>query len=196
MLMSRTSPTHDRYLVALHDADGTFDFCGGMMFQIVLSEKLREHLLDVATGAEQQPYAFDAATDRMAKMPGYRRDATADNVQLFHGREVRNVDWAAGGMGFAIHLSSPDDAEGWTPEEVSGYDGWGHDAGRVWRNGEMLEREGFADFRRKFGERAYTLHHRFYLHLGHDDNLWLSAEDGCEGQVAKSPASRARRWPF
>ena len=51
-------------------------------------------------------------------------------------------------------------------------------------------------FDRKFGERAYTLHHRFYLHLGHDDNLWLSAEDGCEGQVAKSPASRARRWPF
>ena len=25
----------------LHDTKGTFDFCGGMMFQLVLSEKLR-----------------------------------------------------------------------------------------------------------------------------------------------------------
>ena len=32
------------YLVDLHDNRGTFNFCSGMMFQIVLSEKLRGRL--------------------------------------------------------------------------------------------------------------------------------------------------------
>ena len=29
-----------RYLVDLHDGNAVFDFCGGMMFQLVLSDKL------------------------------------------------------------------------------------------------------------------------------------------------------------
>ena len=86
----------------------------------------------------------------------------------------------------ALHLSlaDGDDPEGWSKEEVEGYDGWGHDSGRVWRNGERLEREGFDGFRSKFGQAAYTLHHRFYLHLDGGNRMWLSAEDGCEGTPA------------
>ena len=35
-----------QYLVDMHDARATFDFCGGMMFQLVLSDKLRSRLAD------------------------------------------------------------------------------------------------------------------------------------------------------
>lgn len=63
---------------------------------------------------------------------------------------------------------------------VAGYDGWGHDGGRVWRKGQHLEAEGFRSFRSKFGAAAYTLHHRFYLHLDSQNRLWLAAEDGCD----------------
>ena len=190
-----------KYLVDLHDADATFDFCGGMMFQLVLSPALRAHLAQIHPDSDAQPKVQPASTNFMAKMDGYSRSAEADDISVFHGREVRNVDWAAGGRGFAIHLSlaGEDDAEGWTPEEIAGYDGWGHDSGRVWRDGQMLEGEGFSGFRSKFGERAFTLHHRFYMHLGADGNLWLSAEDGCEGQVARSPVPRNKAapwWPF
>ena len=155
-----------KYLVDLHDAKAVFDFCGGMMFQLVLSDKLRSHLADVAksSGHGEQPVVFDASKDRMAKTPGYRQDAKADNVRVFHGREVRSVPTAAGGMGFVLHLSyagAPgEDPEGWTPQELAGYDGWGHDSGRTWRKGERLEREGFAAFRSRFGASAFALHHR------------------------------------
>ena len=37
-----------QYLVDLHDADATFDFCGGMMFQLILSPTLRNYLAGVA----------------------------------------------------------------------------------------------------------------------------------------------------
>ena len=180
-----------KYLVDLHDSKSVFDFCGGMMFQLVLSDKLRSYLADVATagGNSKQPVVFDAATERMNKIPGYHQDALADNVRLFHGREVRSVPTAAGGMGFVLQLSlagAPgEDPEGWTAEEVRGYDGWGHDSRRTWRNGERLEREGFAGFRSRFGAAAFALHHRFYLHLDRGNRLWLSAEDGCEGHPAR-----------
>ena len=100
-------------------------------------------------------------------------------------RQVREVPDATGGMGFALHLSlaNGDDPEGWTSDELAGYDGWGHDSGRVWRKGDRLEAEGFETFRSKFGQDAFTLHHRFYLHFDRQDRLWLSAEDGCEGVV-------------
>eukprot|EP00957_Ditylum_brightwellii_P020492 1544473-Ditylum_brightwellii.AAC.1 len=73
------------------------------------------------------------------------------------------------------------DPQGWTTQEVEGYDGWGHDVGRVWRTGERLEQEGVVDFRKTFGQDSFTLCHRFYLHLDGRNRLWLSAEDGCEG---------------
>ena len=80
--------------------------------------------------------------------------------------------------------------EGWTKEEIAGYDGWGHDSGRIWRNGKMLEAEGFDTFKEKFGQAAYTLHHRFYLHFDRQNRMWLSAEDGCEGVAAPAPEKK------
>mmetsp|Transcript_89720 Transcript_89720/g.155282 ORF Transcript_89720/g.155282 Transcript_89720/m.155282 type:complete len:283 (-) Transcript_89720:48-896(-) len=178
-----------QYLVDLHDNKGTFDFCGGMMFQLVLSEKLRNHLSQVAESGGDQPVVFDASKDRMAKIPGYSQTANVDSIKVFHGREIRQVSDAAGGMGMVLQLSHPEeDPEGWTEAEVKGYDGWGHDSGRVWRKGDRLESEGFKTFRNKFGQRAFTLHHRFYLHFDGFNRLWLSAEDGCEGYPASAPA--------
>ena len=190
-----------QYLVHLHDSRAAFDFCGGMLFQLVLSDKLRSHLSEVAASGPsdtRQPLVFDAATKRMNQIPGHVQSGAADHVQLFHGREVRQVPDAAGGMGFVLQLShAGEDPEGWTPQEREGYDGWGHDAGRVWRNGERLEREGFVSFRGRFGEKAFALHHRFYLHLDDEDRLWLSAEDGCEGVYPPSPKRGKPAWmPF
>ena len=164
------------------------------MFQLVLSDKLRSHLTLVAEGGggvDQQPVAFAAAHSRMASIPGYTQTADADNAKVFHGREVRKVPSAAGGMSFVIHLThTEEDPEGWTPQEVARYDGWGHDSGREWRQGQQLESEGFATFRSKFGADAFALHHRFYLHLDGGNQLWLSAEDGCEGFPAPAPEKK------
>ncbi|KAK7248851.1 hypothetical protein SO694_00042118 [Aureococcus anophagefferens] len=66
-----------QYLVDLHDNKATFDFCGGMLFQLAAEQPEAE-----------QPEVYDAATNRMAKMPGYAKNADADNVRLFHGREA------------------------------------------------------------------------------------------------------------
>lgn len=173
-----------QYLVDLHDAKHPFDFCGGMLFQLVLSDKLRSHLVRAAAGDGEQPVLYESPINRMAKIPGHTKSAEADNVHIFHGREVRQVPDAAGGMGFVLQLTlaGEDDPEGWTPQEVAGYDGWGHDSSRTWRKGDRLEDEGYQTFRNTFGGAAYTLHHRFYLHKDFRSQLWLSAEDGCEGQ--------------
>lgn len=176
-----------KYLVDLHDTKSVFNFCGGMMFQLVLTDKLRDHLAGVAEGSDKQPVVFDAKTNRMERIPGYSRSEAADNVKVFHGREVRQVEGAAGGFGFVLQLSlaGESDPEGWTSQELAGYDGWGHDSSRTWRKGDRLEEEGFGNFRAKFGRDAFALHHRFYLHLDGRNQLWLSAEDGCEGHPAQ-----------
>ena len=172
-------------IVDLHDKKATFDFCGGMMFQLVLSDKLRDELLEVAKKGETDIAVFDASVDRMAKMSKYTQSAEADGIQIFHGREVRKVPNAAGGMGFVLHLSSAssEDPEGWTPQEKKEYNGWTHDSGRHWRRGDDLLNEGYNSFRSKFGPSAFTLHHRFYWHVDQRGGLWLAAEDGCEGVV-------------
>ena len=55
---------------------------------------------------------------RMFMTPGYSQDADADNVRIFHGREIRQVPHASGGMGFVLQLSMAEgDPEGWTPED-------------------------------------------------------------------------------
>jgi len=180
-----------QYLVDLNDAKATFDFCGGMMFQLVLSDALRSHLLSIQ---EQQRQATsssvvnvaDSTTYRMHRLEGYEQSAKADNLGIFHGREIRQVPWAEGGRGFVLHLSLADgqDPEGWTAQEIAGYDGWGHDSGRDWRIGPRLEKEGFTNFCTKFGPQSFALHHRFYLHMDTLNRMWLSAEDGCEGTPA------------
>ena len=119
-------------------------------------------------------------------IPGYQQSSDADNVAIFHGREVRGVRGAAGGMNFVLHLSDTDeeDPEGWSLEERRDYNGWRHDSGRPWRKLEQWEAEGVSEFREKVGSKAYGLHHRFYFHLDDENRLWLSAEDGCEGYAA------------
>lgn len=161
------------------------------MFQLVLSDKLRADLAQASATGGNQPVLFDASRRRMANVPGYSKSPSADNVMFFHGREVRKVADAEGGMGFVLQLVSAvgEDQEGWTKEEIAEYDGWGHDSERTWRQGDRLEAEGYQGFRSKFGPAAFTLHHRFYLHLDRANQLWLSAEDGCEGH----PSAPIRR---
>lgn len=182
-----------RYLVDLHNEKATFNFCGGMMFQLVLSDKLKSEFEDVvAAGSEHQPIIHDYKIPRMSSTPDYRPNAVADNVRIFHGREIRQVTDATGGMGFVLQLShaatddgADADPQGWTPEEIAGYNGWMHDQGRTWRKGDRYEREGFGDFRKRFGSDAFGLHHRCYLHYDNGNRMWLSAEDGCEGTPAE-----------
>ncbi len=181
-------------LVKLHDSRAVFDFCGGMMFQLVLTDKLRTYLSGIATAAaagdaSSQIVVADKSVDRMAYIPGYRKSADADERIYFHGREVRKVPNAEGGMGFVLQLShSKSDPEGWTTHEVEGYDGWGHDTKRKWRTGKILQEEGCKDFISKFGPVAFTLNHRFYFHEDSSKRLWLSAEDGCEGYAVLPPS--------
>ena len=185
-----------QYLVDCHDTPGvTFNFCGGMMFGLVLSPALREHLGEVAAAGPddpRQPKLYDASVARMSMKPdGYAKDASADDATVFHGREVRKVSAAPHGSTSTmfIHLSlasGDDDAEGWSAEEIEEYSGWMSDRGRRWRDGGVYAAEAGANwYRAKFGPEAFGLHHRFYLHLDGGDNFWLSAEDGCEG-VAQS----------
>eukprot|EP00929_Paragymnodinium_shiwhaense_P075683 TRINITY_DN38723_c0_g1_i1.p1 TRINITY_DN38723_c0_g1~~TRINITY_DN38723_c0_g1_i1.p1 ORF type:complete len:245 (-),score=49.21 TRINITY_DN38723_c0_g1_i1:192-926(-) len=176
-----------QYLVDMHDQSAVFNFCGSLMFQLCLSPKLRDHLAHVAQEKPEggkQPVIYDASHDRLMKVQGYSKTANADNICVFHGREVRDVPGAAGGQGCVLHLSLANEAdpEGWTKEEIGDYNGWAPDSRRPWRRGEQLEREGFEGFKKKFGESSYGLHHRFYLHFDRRNAMWLSAEDGCEGE--------------
>ena len=128
---------------------------------------------------------------RMYMMDGYVQSAYADNVSLFHGREVRRVSTFGekSGMMIQLSLANEDDEEGWTKQEIEEYSGWLSDQQRRWRDGDALESEGVANFKDKYGPEAYTLHHRFYLHSDNVGGFWLSAEDGCEG-VAQDMNSR------
>ena len=186
-----------QYLLDLHDNKTTFDFCGGMMFQLSLSTKLREYLSNVAKkdDGDNQPIIFDSSKPRMFNLDGYSKDANADNMSIFHGRELRQVPDAEGGMGFVLQLSlsNGNDPEGWSAEEISTYDGWGHDSGRTWRQADIYESEGFQNFKDIYGPNAFGLNHRFYLHFDAENRIWLAAEDGCEGTPALSSQSPFRR---
>lgn len=153
-----------------------------MLFEIYLTEKLRAHLESTPT----PPVFFAASFARMRQLPGYAPSSRADSLTIFHGREVRKVPHAAGGHGFMLHLSHESaDAEGWTRDETADYNGWEHDSTRTWRDGARLESEGCTGFRARFGPSAFTLNHRFYFHVDAEGELWLSAEDGCEGRLVR-----------
>jgi len=170
-----------KYLVDLHEKKAVFDFCGGMMFQLVLTDALVAKL----RGPDAPNVVIqDASARRMSQVPGYDKSNFADDATFFHGREVHKVPNAAGGMNFVLQLSaSGKDPDGWVAGERDGYDGWGHDSSRVWRDGKRLEDEGVAGFRERYGPNSFTLNHRCYLHLDATNQLWLSAEDGCEGRL-------------
>ena len=167
-------------IIQLHDSKAVFNFCGGMLFQLVLSEKLRADLAETTT----PPVVYDASYNFMHTIPAYSKSASADEVIVFHGREVRKVKDASGGMGFVLQLtSSKDDPEGWSAQEIDEYNGWNHDSGRHWRKAADYASEGNASYGQKFGSTAYGLQHRFYWRLDQQNGLWLSAEDGCEGVI-------------
>ncbi|KAL7497546.1 hypothetical protein ACHAWT_006456 [Skeletonema menzelii] len=205
-----------QYLLDLHDEGATFNFCGGMMFQLVLSEKLQTHLKSVAAdssneGMQKQPIIHPASQSLMSRTPEYKKSSYADNILSFHGRELRKIPTANGGMGFVLQLSyadpsatlgevsssstagkgadaawngKPVDPQGWSKEEIATYDGWRSDQFRQWRKCSMYEEEGYRTFGEEFGNEAFGLNHRFFLHLDTQNKMWLSAEDGCEGTPA------------
>jgi len=191
-------PNTAQYLLDLHESKATFDFCGGMMFQLMLSDKLKNHFENVSSegpSSPTQPEIFDKSKRRMLDLPNYSKDAKADNIKIFHGRELRQIPDATGGMGFVLQLSlaNENDPQGWTKEEIDEYDGWGHDVGRNWRKADIYEAEGFKGFQDQFGPKSFGLHHRCYLHFDSANRMWLSAEDGCEGtpsDINKNPISR------
>lgn len=191
-----------QYLLDLHNSKACFDFCGGMMFQLVLSDALKEHLQDVAEKCSAGGAGEIGANmvqifknKKMQQIPDYDQSPFADNFVYFHGREVRKVPNAMGGMGFVLQLvlANGDDPHGWTANEIAEYNGWAHDGNRKWRKGQDFidESGGKNDHHvKRFGRTAYGLHHRFYLHYGpnkyghkkmNERVMWLSAEDGCEG---------------
>lgn len=171
--------TTGQLLLLCDERKALFDFCGGMMFQLVLTSKLKEHLLK-----QSEVTVHTASMEEMNRIPDYRKTSAVDNVATFHGREVRKVAHARGGHGFVLQLClAGEDPEGWSRAEIDRYDGWGHDSGRAWRDATKLETEGVKGFRESFGQKAFTLHHRFFFHLDRHNQLWLSAEDGCEGKL-------------
>lgn len=200
-----------QYLLDLHDSQAVFDFCGGMLFQLDLTDALRQHLQNVVLASnnddddsskqQQQPILYESNKLRMHQLATYQKSSFADNVSYFHGREIRQVPTARGGMGMVLQLSlappsdyalanhgnlTPPpkrvDPQGWSDAEMATYDGWGSDRGRVWRQGTDYEREGFeGGFRKKYGPKSFGLNHRFYLHKDFKGKMWLAAEDGCEG---------------
>ena len=64
---ARYAGNNAQYLVDLHDAAATFDFCGGMYFQLKLSDALRAHLITVAKdpASPEQPVIHDANAMRI-----------------------------------------------------------------------------------------------------------------------------------
>lgn len=202
-----------KYLLDLHEEGAILNFCGGMMFQLVLTEKLQTHLKSVAVdssgeGKHKQPIIHPASQSLMSRTPDHKKSSFADNIQSFHGRELRKIPTANGGMGFVLQLSYADpsatsqelssssdvgkgadaqwngalvDQQGWSKEEISTYDGWRSDQFRQWRKCSMYEDEGYTTFGKEFGNEAFGLNHRFFLHLDNQNKMWLSAEDGCEG---------------
>lgn len=177
-----------QFILDLHDSQTVFNFCGSLLFQFHLSPALRAHLAGVSSSKnpEQDPTIFPTQNRRMATLPAYEKSAQADNVAIFHGREIRGVKDTKfrGGQGCVLHLSMANagDEEGWTAGEIKDYNGWVSDSKRPWRKAEDFESGGFVGFGGKFGPGSYGLHHRFYWHLDGRGQVWLSAEDGCEGE--------------
>jgi len=190
-----------QYLLDLHNEGATLNFCGGMMFQLVLSDKLQTHLKSVAAdssseGKQKQPIIHPASQSLMSRTPDYKKSSFADNIFSFHGRELLSYADPSATLGEVSSTStagkgadaawngSPVDPQGWSKEEIATYDGWRSDQFRQWRKCSMYEDEGYSTFGQEFGNEAFGLNHRFFLHLDNQNKMWLSAEDGCEGTPA------------
>ena len=81
------------------------------MFQLALSDRLRSHLKEVVSSPHEpsrQPIVRPASQSLMNRVPDYERLSHADNASIFHGRELRGIPNANGGMGFVLQLSYAD----------------------------------------------------------------------------------------
>lgn len=116
----------------------------GMMFQLVLSDKLKSHLLTVVSSNnnnnDQQPIIHPASQQLMSRIPNYQKSSYADNISIFHGRELRKIPTANGGMGFVLQLSYADPSGEMTSVD-SAPAGKGADV--AW-NGKSLDRRGWS----------------------------------------------------
>ena len=168
------------YLVDLHEKKAVFDFCGGMMFQLVLTDAL----VDKLKGPDAPNVVIhDAATRRMSQVPGYDKSNYADDATFFHGREVRKVPNAAGGMNFVLQLSAVEDKDGWVAGKETATTAGARLVPRLARRQAPRGRGRRGVPGGGTGRTRFTLNHRFYLHLDNTNRLWLSAEDGCEGRL-------------
>jgi hypothetical protein len=87
----------------------------GMIFQFVLTDKLIAHLEPIASSPtleQQQPIIHPASQSLMSRVYNFNKSSYADNRSIFHGREIRKVSNARGGMGFVLQLSCADDFHG------------------------------------------------------------------------------------
>ena len=59
-----------------------------MLFQLVLSDRLKSHLQSVASekDGDDQPVIHPASHPLMNRIPEYRKSSFADNKTIFHGR--------------------------------------------------------------------------------------------------------------
>ena len=119
----------------------------GMMFQLVLSDKLKSHLQTVATSSkdnqqQQQPIIHPSSQQLMNRIPNYSKSSYADNISIFHGRELRNIPKANGGMNFVLQLSYADDNDSIIVDESLAKDA-GKGADGLW-NGKSVDPQGWS----------------------------------------------------
>ena len=78
------------------------------MFQLVLTNKLKSHLQSIASSSSKQPIIHPQSQSLMSRIPNYTKSSKANNISIFHGRELRGIQGANGGMGFVLQLSYAD----------------------------------------------------------------------------------------
>ena len=123
---------------------------------------------------------------------GHSLDATADNVRVFHGREVRSVPWPPGGGGWrstsaSLASRAPDDPEGWTGERRWTSTPGGSQTGSAGgETGRSSSRKGSRRSASDSDPRRSPCTTGAHLHVDDADEFWLSAEDGCEGVAQKA----------
>ncbi|KAL3793576.1 hypothetical protein ACHAW5_002856 [Stephanodiscus triporus] len=151
---------------------------------------LNEEVASSPHDPSRQPIVRPASQSLMNRVPDYERSSHADNIYADpYGTRTTTTSTSAvdgvvvpsgKGADSAWDGRAVDD-QGWSNEEIATYDGWRSDRVRQWRNARTYAAEGFDRFSEVFGDKAYGLNHRFFLHYDDRGRMWLCAEDGCEG---------------
>ena len=114
-----------------------------MMFQLMLSDKLKSHLETVAGANDSQPIMHPANQPLMNRIPNYQKSSFADNISIFHGRELRKIPTANGGMGFVLQLSYADPSGATLDIDEANNVVAGKGADTAW-NGKAIDPQGFS----------------------------------------------------